>query len=72
MKVKRLNKVVSCPPCIELVDVNAIPGIFSKAFVAHKSPVVSKKYLRGEAIEPNLVGEPRARPLQLIKSSLVQ
>ena len=49
-----------------------MPGLFSNAFVAHKSPVESKKYFKGDEIEPNLVGEPKARPLQLIKSSLVQ
>ena len=54
------------------VEVNAIPGISSKAFDAHKSPVESRKYLSGEAIDPNLVGEPKARPEQLTKSSLVQ
>ena len=49
-----------------------MPGRFSRAFDAHKSPVESKKYFKGEAIDPNLVGEPKASPLQLIRSSLVQ
>ena len=72
MNVIKLNKVLSCPPCIELVDVKAIPGLFSKAFVAQRSPVESKKYFIGDAIEPNRVGDPIAMPPQLIKSSLVQ
>ena len=49
-----------------------MPGLPSSVLEAHKSPVESRKYLRGDAIEPNLVGEPIARPLQLIKSSFVQ
>ena len=36
------------------------------------SPVESKKYLRGAAIDPNLVGEPSANPEQFTRSSLVQ
>ena len=54
------------------VEVNAIPGTSSKALDAHRSPVESKKYFNGAAIEPNLVGEPIAKPEQLIKSSFVQ
>ena len=57
---------------MELVEVKAIPGLFSKAFVDQMSPVESKKYLRGAAMDPNRVGDPIARPSQLIKSSLVQ
>ena len=72
MYVWILNKVISCPPCIELVEVKAIPGLFSKAFVDQMSPVESKKYLRGAAMDPKRVGDPIARPSQLIKSSLVQ
>ena len=69
MYVWILNKVISCPPCMELVEVKAIPGLFSKAFVDQMSPVESKKYLRGAAMDPKRVGDPIARPLQFIKSS---
>ena len=51
---------------------NAIPGLPSSEFVAHKSPVESRKYFIAEAMDPNLVGEPNAIPLQFIKSSFVQ
>ena len=64
--------MISWPPCIEPVDVKAQPGMPSRALVAHKSPVESKKCFIGEAIEPNLVGEPKARPEQFKRSSLEQ
>ena len=72
MYVIKLYRVDSWPPCIELVDVNANPGIPSSALADQRSPVVSRKYFKGAAMEPNLVGDPSARPLQLIRSSFVQ
>jgi hypothetical protein len=57
---------------MEPVEVNAQPGIPSRAFAAHKSPVESKKYFKGEAIEPNLVGDPKASPEQFKSSSFEQ
>ena len=36
------------------------------------SPVESRKYLSGDAIEPKRVGEPIAIPAQSIRSSFVQ
>ena len=72
MKVCRLNRVISWPPCIDPVEVKAIPGLSSKAFVDQRSPVESRKYLSGAAIDPKRVGEPIARPAQSIKSSFEQ
>ena len=49
-----------------------IPSLSSRAFVPHKSPVESRKYFNGDAIDPNLVGDPIASALQFIRSSLEQ
>ena len=50
----------------------AHPGTPSNEFDVQISPVVSKKYFNGAAIDPNLVGDPKARPEQLIRSSFEQ
>ena len=66
------SRVVSCPPCRELLDVKTAAGLPSSELAIHKSAVVSKKCFIGLAIFPNRVALPKASPAQLDRSCLSQ
>ena len=61
------KRVVSCPPCILLVDVNTPAGLPDSVPLSHSVVVLSKKDLSGAAIFPKCVGLPKIKPEQFFK-----
>ncbi len=56
------NRVVSCPPCCELLQVNTAPGLPISAPDAHKPPQVSRNEASWLGRRPKRVGAPSTRP----------
>ena len=52
-----LSKVLSCPPCIEPLELNTQAGLLCNAPLSHKLVVWSQKYFISLAILPKRVGE---------------
>ena len=58
------SNVVSCPPCIDAVEVNTQAGLPASAPLSHRAEVPSRKCLSGAARLPKRVGLPSASPAQ--------
>jgi hypothetical protein len=54
------------------VDVNKAAGLLINAPVAQSAPVLSRKYFNAEAMLPNRVGLPMARPAHSRRSASEQ
>src|SRR4030088_810382 len=65
------SRVVSCPPCMDCVEVKTPAGFPASAPDSHRLGEQSRKYLRGAAIFPNRVGLPRMSPSAWRRSSSV-
>src|ERR1700730_15522936 len=65
------SRVVSCPPCMDCVEVKTPAGFPASAPDSQRLEVQSRKYLRGAAILQNRGGLPRRSPSACRKSSSV-
>jgi hypothetical protein len=65
------RRVLSCPPCRELVDVKTPAGFPVSEPDSQSVPVPSRKYFSGAAMLPKRVGLPSTSPAQSARSALL-